>query len=257
MVILVKEVRVIGIKLEKFISENDDLPLLLFEAAVKQGTPMMDNDIIAITHTAVAKAEGLKIPLSQVNPTHKEKAIALLLRREYDPRVIALAVREAREIVRIDRGHLITSTYFGHVTANTGVDLSNVDGGNSAVILPRDPDEIAEKYRMRFKELGVTVAVIIMDSSGRPLRRGEVNIAIGVAGMSSIKDLRGKRDLYGRILKVKKIAVADEIAASAELVTGSCSEGIPAAIIRGVSFDPIDTPTGSLLVRDPQEDLFL
>jgi len=155
-------------------------------------------------------------------------------------------------------GHIITETKHGFICANAGVDRSNVPGERNVAPLPVDPDLSAQKIRQWIRELtGKNVAVIVSDTHGRALRRGEINVAVGVAGMKPIRDRRGETDLFGYTLKVKQTAVADELSSAAELVIGQADEGIPAAIIRGYRYEESEDATARDLLWPKEKALFL
>jgi len=238
------------------IRAGDRLGEIIAAAGDRQGTPVESGDILVVTQKAVSKAEGRIVDLKDVEPS----AFACELARESgrDARVVELVLRESRAIVRMDasRGIIITETKHGFVCANAGVDTSNVPGEDLVSLLPEDPDESAQRIReqIRGSRSGVEVAVIISDTFGRAWREGHVNFAIGVAGMSPFKDYRGTPDAYGRILRVTSIAIADELASAAELVTAKAAS-IPVAIVRGYLFSP--GPDGArALLRDRSRDLF-
>jgi len=213
---------------------GDDLAGMLSEAL----SPMAptDGDILVVTQKVVSKAEGATRPAA-------------------DEAAYRQIVEEEAEAVLRRRGPLvITVTKHGFVCANAGVDRSNVDGAQ-VVLLPNDPDRSAHRIRLRLeRDLGVTMAVIITDTFGRAWRRGLVDVAIGVSGMLPVLDLRGSTDMHGRILEVTEVAIADEIAAAAELVTGK-ARGIPAALVSGYSYPPGDGRATDL-IRPPAEDMF-
>ncbi len=155
-------------------------------------------------------------------------------------------------------GNLITQTKHGFICANSGVDKSNVPGERNVALLPQNPDESARQIREEVKnKTGKDVAVIISDTHGRPLRDGEINIAIGVAGIIPILDRRGKKDLFGYVLRVKRTAVADELASAAELVIGQTSEAMPSAIIRGYSYRKSEKATAQDMLRPLEKELFV
>jgi coenzyme F420-0:L-glutamate ligase/coenzyme F420-1:gamma-L-glutamate ligase len=155
-------------------------------------------------------------------------------------------------------GNLITETKHGFICANSGVDRSNVLGDRNVALLPKDPDSSADTIRQEVQRLtGSDVAVIISDTHGRPLRMGEINVAVGLAGMKPIRDRRGEKDLFGYVLKVKQTAIADELSSAAELVIGQADEGIPAAIIRGYKYPRSEGSSATQLVRPNEKDLFL
>jgi len=159
--------------------------------------------------------------------------------------------------VRIGPNSLITETRHGIVCANAGVDRSNVKGERNVALLPKNPGASAQKIRQKMQSLtGCDVAVIISDTHGRPLRMGEINVAIGAAGIKPIRDRRGEKDLFGYVLRIKQTAVADELASAAELVVGQANEGIPAAIIRGYNYQTAENASATELIRPKEKDLF-
>jgi len=249
-------IQVIGIGGLPVIKEKDDLAGLICKAAEKQGTPIRDYDIIVISHIIVSRAEGNTVNLDEVVPSDFAKAFAE--KADKDPAVVETVLRECKRIVRMDDRHLITETKHGFVCANSGVDQSNVPGERTVALLPVDSDSSARKIRRKIAELtGKKVAIIICDTHGRPLRMGQVNIALGVAGLQPIRDRRGETDLFGRVLRVKQTAVADELASAAELVIGQADEGVPVAIIRGYKYPRSESATAKELIRPKQEDLFI
>jgi coenzyme F420-0:L-glutamate ligase/coenzyme F420-1:gamma-L-glutamate ligase len=155
-------------------------------------------------------------------------------------------------------GKLITETKHGLVCANSGVDRSNVPRERNVVLLPDNPDLSARKIRKEIKRLtGCDVAVIISDTHGRPIRKGEINVAIGVAGIKPIRDRRGEKDLFGYMIRIKRTAIADELSSAAELVVGQTNEAVPAAIIRGYDYQKSESAKATELIRPKEKDLFL
>ena len=155
-------------------------------------------------------------------------------------------------------GKLITETKQGLVCANAGIDQSNVPGNTVAAILPEDSDRSAQTIRQDILKIsGKEVAVIISDTHGRPLRKGEINIALGTSGLKPLRDRRGEKDLFGYTIRLKRTAIADELASAAELVIGQANEGIPVAIVRGYSYPKSETAKATKLIRPPEEDLFI
>jgi len=249
-------VQVIGVKGLPIIKKSDDLAELICKAAEKQRTPIEDGDVIVVTHVIVSRAEGNTVNLDNVVPSDFAKTVAKQV--DKDPALVEVILRESRSIVRMGDGHLITETRHGFVCANSGVDQSNVPGERIVAPLPKKPDRTAQTIRIRMKKLtGKDVAVIISDTHGRPLREGEINIAVGVAGINPIRDRRGETDLFGYVLKVKQTAVADELASAAELVIGQAKEGIPAAIIRGYLYPKSEKTSAKMLIRKRKKDLFI
>jgi len=219
----------------------------------RQKLKLMPGDILVVKHKIVSKAEARMVVLERVQPSPMARRWAV--RYKLDPRVVHLALAEANRIVRRRRGVLITETAHGIVCANSGVDVSNVDGGRCAVLLPVDPDRSArEIHRAIKKKLKVSVPVLITDSFGRPWREGLCEAAIGVAGMKPFRDFRRQRDPHGYQLRASLEAVADELACMAGLVCGKLSR-CPACIIRGFRYDA-GSGRARQLVRPKNRDLF-
>jgi coenzyme F420-0:L-glutamate ligase / coenzyme F420-1:gamma-L-glutamate ligase len=232
------------------IQPGDDLSELIGRAV---GEDLRVGDILIVTHKIVSKAEGCLVDLRVVEPSALAKSFAA--RYERDPRQIEVVLRESRRIVRMDRGLIIAETHHGFVCANAGVDVSNVLGDDSVCLLPVDPDASAARLREALvARTGSNLAVIISDSFGRPWREGITNVAIGVSGMDPLADYRGQRDTHGRPLEASVLAVADELAAAAELVMGKTA-GIPVAIVRGYPFER-GSGSGRDLLMPPERDLF-
>lgn len=216
------------------IEPGDDLSALLIEVVSPLGP--RDGDILVVTHKVVSKAEGALAP--GASDEDYRKAIS----------------SEAAAIVRRRGDTVIAVTRHGFVCANAGVDRSNVTG-DRVVLLPRDPDRSAHRIRTRLqRDLGVDVAVVISDTFGRAWRIGVVDVAIGISGIRPILDLKGTTDMHGRTLEVTEVAIADEVAAAAELAMGKAT-GIAAALVRGVAYEP-GIGRASELVRNPAEDMF-
>lgn len=248
-------VQITGIEGLPIIKAGDNLAELICDAAEKQSTPIQNEDILVVTHVVVSRAEGKVVNLDEVVPSKFAKNIAEQYKK--DPALVEVVLRESKSIRRMGDGKLITETKHRFVCANSGVDKSNVPGERNVALLPEDPDRSAEEIRREIKRLtGCDVAVIVSDTHGRPLREGEINIAIGVAGISPIKDRRGEKDLFGYVLRVKRTAIADELASAAELVIGQADEGIPVAIIRGYDYPESEDAKATDLVRPKEQDLF-
>ena len=218
---------------------DDALAPLLADAAVAQGTPLLDGDCIVVTQKVVSKAEGRLVPIDGGDPAARR----------------ALIEQESARILRRRGDLIISETTHGFVCANAGVDLSNVDEGWAA-LLPVDSDRSARRIRDALRATrGVDVAVVISDTFGRPWRQGLTDVAIGVAGLAAVVDLRGSTDARGRELQVTEVAVADEVAGAAELVMGK-SAGVPVAIVRGLDPEWLRESSARELVRAPADDLF-
>ncbi len=249
-------VQVIAIEGLPLSKKGDNLGQLIVEATTKQGTPLQEKDVIVVTHVFVSKAEGNVVNLDTVKPS--ERALEIAKQTNKDPALVEVILQDTKEIVKIGPNSIITETKCGSISANSGVDRSNVSGERNVVPLPKDPNASARNIRAEIKRLtGVDVAVIVSDTHGRPFRMGEINVAIGVAGIKPIRDRRGEKDLFGYTLRIKQTAIADELASAAELVIGQASEGIPAAIIRGYTVYQIaENVSATELTRPKEKDLF-
>jgi len=248
-----EEIRILPLAVVGEIRPGDSLSGKLLAAAKSARLRFQDGDVLVVKHKVVSKAEGALVALDEVHPSASSRAWGR--RFGVDARVTELALRESRRVVRRKRRVLITETRHGFVCANSGVDVSNVDGGRHAVLLPEDPDRSAGRLRTQIKKkLGVQIAVIVSDSFGRPWREGLTEVAIGVAGMRPLMDYRGRRDPYGYALHATVDAVADELACAAGLVCGKLA-GTPACIIRGFSYRR-GNGSGRELIRPAKNDLF-
>jgi coenzyme F420-0:L-glutamate ligase/coenzyme F420-1:gamma-L-glutamate ligase len=248
-------IQIIGVKNLPVIKKGDNLAELVCNASEKQGTPIEDGDILVFTHVVVSRAEGNIVNLNSVIPSNFAKTFAQQFSK--DPALIETVLRESKSIVRMGEGKLITETKHGIVCANAGVDKSNVPGERNIALLPKNPDSSAQKIRQEIRKLTEkNVAVIVSDTHGRPLREGEINIAIGVSGICPIRDRRGEKDLFGYVLRVKRTAIADELCSSAELVMGQANEGIPVTIIRGYLYPKSEEAKAIELTRPHEKDLF-
>ena len=246
------EVRVIGVAGLPEVGQGDDLPSLIVKAAAGQGAALEPGDVVVVTQKIVSKAEGRVVSLAAVKPSPAAKQLARAT--EKDPQLVELILQESVRIVRQREGVLITETRHGFVCANAGIDASNV-GEGVVSLLPADPDRSAAAIRAAIAErTGLAVAVIISDTFGRPWREGHMNVAIGLAGMAPFADYVGQRDSHGYELRVSSLAVADELAAAAELVMGKLS-AVPVAIVRGYDY-PQGCGTARDMVRPAERDLF-
>jgi len=245
----VPELRIIPVPLADEIHRGDSLLHKLLPALSRRLKP---GDILVIKHKIVSKAEGQFVDLKTLRPSASTRAWAR--RYNLDPRVTTLAMKEGKKILR-RRGVLITETRHGFICANSGVDVSNVDGGTHALLLPKDPDRSAAQfYRQIKKHLHLSIPVIITDTFGRPWREGLTDVAIGIAGMKALHDFRGRTDPYGYPLRVSIEAVADELACAAGLVCGKLAR-TPVCIVRGFGYRP-GRGSARDLIRPPAIDLF-
>jgi coenzyme F420-0:L-glutamate ligase/coenzyme F420-1:gamma-L-glutamate ligase len=249
-----KKIEIIPIQIMRDIKAGDRLDQIILESIGKVGR-ILNGDILVVAQKVISKAEGRVLNLEKVKPS--SKAIEIAEQTNKDPRLMEAMLNESKVILRSERGIIIVETKQGMVCANAGIDQSNVeDGDNHASLLPEDSDSSARKLRDSLKQLaGVDVAVIITDTFGRPFREGQVNVAIGLAGIAPIKSYVGKFDIYGKKLRVTEIAVVDEIASAAELQMGK-SERIPAVIIRGYEYEPRKYSSINPLLRAREKDLF-
>jgi coenzyme F420-0:L-glutamate ligase/coenzyme F420-1:gamma-L-glutamate ligase len=237
------------------VQPGDDLAFLIAEALNRAELRLEDGDALVVTSKIVSKAEGRQVDLRTVQPS--EEALRLASLTGKDPRMVELALRESVEVSRSAPNVLVTRHRLGFVSANAGIDQSNVDGSDDhALLLPLDPDASARQLRERLLELtGAHVGIVISDSHGRPFRLGNVNVAVGVAGMPALVDLRGQPDMFGRILRISIQGYADMVASAAGLLSGEGAEGLPVVLVRGLDFPQIDGRAADLY-RPPEGDLY-
>ena len=245
--------QIVPVRFSGEIRSGDPLVEKLLEALKSNRLSLKAGDILIVKHKIVSKAEGQSVELEKVKPSASSRAWAR--RYKVDARVIELALAQSRRVVRRKHGVLITETRHGLICANSGVDVSNVDGGRHALLLPRDPDASAARLHREIKKrLRLSIPVIITDSFGRPWREGLTEVAIGVAGMQALHDYRGDQDPSGYPLRVSIEAVADELACAAGLVCGKLAR-TPACIVRGFKYRPARGRARDL-IRPATTDLF-
>jgi coenzyme F420-0:L-glutamate ligase/coenzyme F420-1:gamma-L-glutamate ligase len=247
------ELRIIGLPGIPIVTPGMDVAALIHQAATAASCTLQMGDILVVTQKVVSKAEGHLVVLRDITPSPLAECFAQQWGK--DPRHVEVVLQQSRRIVKMDRGVLITETHHGFICANAGVDQSNIEGEEVVAVLPPDPDASARAIRQALRtRLGFDLAVIISDTFGRPWRHGLVNIAIGLSGMEAIKDYTGQIDAQGYELRVTALAIADELAAAAELVMNKL-DSVPVAVIRGYAYPPGE---GSLtqLVRAAERDLF-
>ena len=238
------------------VREGDEIGGLIAAAAAESRVQLADDNVVVVAQKAVSKAEGRIRDLTDVKPG--ERAAELGERLGKDPRLVEVILAESARVVRAERGVLIVETKHGWICANAGIDASNVQGSEAVALLPVDPDASARRIREELAGAApVRPAVIVADTFGRPWRQGQTDVAIGCAGLVSLDEWRGRSDRHGRTLTATTIAVADELAAAADLARTK-SEGVPVVVIRGaerwVSSD--DGPGAAIIRRPAGEDLF-
>ena len=244
---------ILGLRYVPQIRLGDNLGEIVVTAANKQGVQLKNDDVVVVAQKIVSKAEGRFVSLGDVKPSAKARRIAGAMKK--DPRHIEVILRETKRVVRQRGAHLIVETRHSLVCANAGVDKSNVEGEDVVTLLPMNPDSSARRIRKQIREsAGKVISVIVSDTFGRPWRLGQTNVAIGLSGMRPLIDYRGTKDMFGYPLSVTRMAVADELAAAAELIMNKV-DGIPVAIIRGYSH-PRARGSARQLVRSAKEDLF-
>jgi len=236
---------------------GDDLAGILIRACEQAALAPGDDDVLAVAQKIVSKAEGRYVDLAKVEPSARAQRLAAEVNE--DPRLVEIILAESRRVVRQRPGVLIVEHRLGFVMANAGVDRSNVDpaaGAEPVLLLPRDPDASAARLCERIAaHFGKRLGVIITDSWGRAWRRGTVGVALGVAGVPALMDLRGRPDLFGHKLRITQTGFADEIASAASLLMGQAGEARPAVLLHGLTWPGSPSPAAAL-IRAPEEDLF-
>lgn len=253
---MAKTFSVVGLESIPLVKTGDNLAQIIFDAMKREGVSISDGDIITIAQKVVSKAEGRIVRLRDVNPSEKAEEMAKATMK--DPRLVELILKETRKLVKASTQIIIVEDRNGMVCMNAGIDKSNVQGDDAYAFLPLNPDESARKIRSEIIKLtGKNVAVVICDTYSRPFRRAQVEFAIGIAGINPFKDYRGQKDLFGYVLKVKKVAIADEIASAAELAIGQGKEAVPVVIIKNLNrVEWMENASAEDLLISRQEDLF-
>jgi coenzyme F420-0:L-glutamate ligase/coenzyme F420-1:gamma-L-glutamate ligase len=233
---------------------GDDLAEIALSGLVQSHERLQSADVLVFAQKIVSKAEGRTVDLASVAPSRRAQDLAEQTGK--DARLVELILQESIEIVRQRYDLLIVRHRLGFTLANAGIDASNVDGGQSVLLLPVDPDASAARLRQSIRErTGIDAGILIIDSLGRPWRMGTVGTAIGISGLPGVIDLRGTADLNGRPLRATEIGFADELASAASLVMGQASEGTPVVLARGVPYSRRDGSARELL-RPGKMDLF-
>jgi coenzyme F420-0:L-glutamate ligase/coenzyme F420-1:gamma-L-glutamate ligase len=239
-----------------FIQPGDDLAGLIFASVQKTGLTLTDEDIVVIAQKIVSKAEGRFVRLAEVTPSTRARELAEITGKPTEQ--VEVILGDTAEIIRARKGVLIVEHRLGFISANAGVDHSNVSREEEALLrLPQDPDASARAIRQRLAELtGVRSPVLIIDSHGRPWRKGTVGVTIGLSGLAPVQDLRGTPDLFGQPLKYTDVGLTDQIASAASLVMGQAAEGCPVIIVRGLPFTPDEQAKAADVLRPKETDLF-
>lgn len=238
------------------VSAGDDLASFILEALERQGEALMAGDVVAVTGKVVSKAEGCLVDLKSITPSPRAERLAELTAK--DARLVELVLRESIDVIRARSGNLLVRHRRGWVSGVAGIDRSNVDGDEDhALVLPSDPDASAERLRTTLSErTGITVAVVITDSHGRPFRLGNTGVAIGAAGIEAVRHLEGEPDLFGRPLTAASIVpIADLVASAAMLISGEGDEGIPVVVVRGLVHGATHVGAATL-IRPIDRDMF-
>ena len=243
------------------IRRDDNLADIVVNVLKENSISVQDNDILVFAQKIVSKVEGRAVNLETITPS--QRAIDLAKQTERDPRLVELILQESKEVLRTRVGVIIVEHKLGFICANAGIDHSNVSSSNDfsrseeyVLLLPENPDQSARTLRKQIEEkTSKRIGILIIDSHGRAWRNGTVGVAIGIAGLPGLEDLRGKPDLFGYTLQVTQVGVADELAAAASLVMGQAAEGTPVVHVRGF---PYELREGSLkeLIRSKEQDLF-
>src|SRR5215472_13438319 len=244
----------VGVTGLPMIQPGDDLVAVIGRALTAQSTPLEDGDVVVITSKIVSKSEGRFVDLATVTPS--SRACRLAVTTEKDPRLVELVLRESTGVSRARPGILIVRHRLGFTSSVAGIDHSNVGGGEDLVLLlPEDPDGSAARLRAGLEAVsGRRLGVVVSDTHGRPFRRGNIGVAIGVAGLPALVDLRGEVDLFGHVLKATEVPLADQVAAAAGLIAGETVERLPVVVLRGLVVQ--GDGRGADLVRAPELDLY-
>jgi len=258
------QIKLIGIKDIPFIKKEDNIAEIISQSLKINNMTLKEGDILVIAQSIISKSKGYVKNLKEINPSEHahqiynklvEKAQGIEVSTK-SPELVQAIIDESKEIIKTEHV-IIVETKQGFICANAGIDKSNVDGKDKVTLLPKDSDKEAEEIRMQLKDLTKrNVAIIISDSFGRPFRRGAVGVAVGVSGIDAILDMRGKKDLCGRILETTIVGQIDNLASAAQLIMGEADEGLPVIIIRGYKFEFSKDVSIKQILRDKSTDVF-
>jgi len=253
---LLPKIEIVAIPDIPMIQLGDDLPAIIFERARAVDFTFEDHDVVVVTQKVVSKAEGHSVRLSQVEPSPEALEMAALVRK--DARFVEVVLRESLGIMAMRPDLLVVENRLGIICANAGIDRSNIEQGDDVtlMLLPQDPDASARAIQERLQSLsGKRLAVLIIDTLGRPFREGVMGMAIGVAGMDPLIDMRGQTDIFGYVMERTIINRADEIAAAASMLMGQTTARLPVVIVRGATYWPGAGSSRGIL-REPWKDMF-
>jgi len=252
-----RALRLVALSGIPLVRRGDDLCALIADALEATGERLQAGDVVVVAQKIVSKAQGREVKLASVTPSARARELARVVAK--DPRLIELVLSESREVLRVRRDVMIVVHRSGFVMANAGIDFSNVGANEAderALLLPLDCDATCAVLRARLEGIAaVRLAVIINDSHGRAWRNGTVGTAIGASGLPALLDMRGKRDLFGRALRITQVGLADELAAAASLLMGQSNEATPVVLVRGVEYEPCEGRAADL-IRAREFDLF-
>ena len=253
----IPKMEIVGIPDLPMFQCGDDLPAILFDRARAAGIHLEEHDVVVVTQKIVSKVEGRTVRLSEVEPSPEAVELAAAVRK--DPRFVEVVLRESRGVVAMRPDLLVVENRQGIICANAGIDRSNIEQtseGETLMLLPADPDASARTLQARLESLsGKKLAVLIIDTLGRPFREGVIGMAIGVAGMDPLMDMRGQTDLFGYVMERTVINRADEIAACASMLMGQTTARLPVVVVRGAAYWPGAGSSRSIL-REPWKDMF-
>ena len=253
---MISDVRIIGLKGFPLVKPGDDIAHLMVVRARSLRIRIVHGDVFVVGHKIISKSEGRIATLSGVKPSTRAVKIARRCRK--DPRLVQLILRESRRVIKVKLGILLAETKHGIVCLNAGIDKSNVKGRDAYCLLPKNPKLSAARIAKGILErTGKRVRVVVTDTYSRPFRVGQTEFAIGASGLDPFVDYRGTEDLFGNILRFKRVSIADELACAGELVMGQGAEGVPVAIIKGVNrIRSRKRSVGSQLAMKRSRDLF-
>ena len=251
------KIELIAVPNVPMIQRGEDLPTIIFDRAQAAGISFEERDVVVVTQKIVSKAEGRSVQLNEIEPSPDALEVAGVVRK--DPRFVEVILRESRGIMAMRPDLLVVENSLGIICANAGIDRSNIEqsgDGETLMLLPADPDASARTIQARLEALsGKRLAVLIVDTLGRPFREGVIGMAIGVAGMDPLMDVRGQADLFGYVMERTIINRADELAAAASMLMGQTAARLPVVIVRGASYYHGAGSSRGIL-REPWKDMF-